>query len=324
MGRTKDRTRAKGGIRTFSPGEGAGSRVMQSSSPAPSNPHDKPAEYDGPRLAMWDFEHCDPKRCTGKKLSKMGLIVSLALSSPCRGVVLTPEGDSAVSRADADLAGRAGLGVVDCSWARLEDVPFAKLKCGAKRLLPFLLAANPVNYARPLKLTCAEALAGALYIMGYGDDARALLAKFAWGGSFFTLNQGLLDAYAKCKDSAAVVKVQNEYIEQCEREVAERKRSSVKVAKKVEAGSSNRERAAAAAERRFVGDTGGGEGSEEGEYYEDVSEEDSLEGNPNHFGDGDDGSEDESDDGDEEWAETSKANDALDGGRCCGVQGEVK
>jgi pre-rRNA-processing protein TSR3 len=34
---------------------------------------------------------------------------------------------------------RKGLAVVDCSWARLDDVPFAKLRCGAPRLCKIII-----------------------------------------------------------------------------------------------------------------------------------------------------------------------------------------
>lgn len=179
--------------------------------------------YTGPPLAMWDFNHCDPRRCTGRKLSRLGLLRSVRPATSIPGVVLSPQGSCAVSRADAPLIASAGLGVVDCSWARLDEVPFARLRSGADRLLPFLIAANPVNYGKPLRLSCAEALAAALFIAGFEEEARYVLGKFVWGHGFFTLNDGLLDEYAKCDTGAEVVKVQNDYIETCERETRERK-----------------------------------------------------------------------------------------------------
>lgn len=39
-----------------------------------------------------------------------------------------------VSREDYNLVKQKGLAVVDCSWARLDDVPFVKLRCTAPRL----------------------------------------------------------------------------------------------------------------------------------------------------------------------------------------------
>lgn len=130
-----------------------------------------------------------------------------------QGVVLSPMGRCCVSRADRDLVASKGLAVVDCSWARLDDVPFARIRSPAPRLLPWLLAANPVNYGRPAKLSCAEALAGALHICGFATEARAVMARFKWGHSFLSLNGALLDAYAACESSAKVIEVQQRHID---------------------------------------------------------------------------------------------------------------
>ena len=58
--------------------------------------------------------------------------------------------------ADSELVSGRGLGVVDCSWAKLDETPLSKLKSGGNRLLPMLMAGNPVNYGKPNRLTCVE------------------------------------------------------------------------------------------------------------------------------------------------------------------------
>ena len=179
--------------------------------------------YEGPSLSMWDFAQCDPKRCTGRKLARAGMMRSLRPSATSRGVVLTPNADTAVSYADAEIAAERGLAVVDCSWARVDDVPFASLRGGPPRLLPFLVAANPVNYGKPLRLTCAEAAAAALFIMRYKDAARTVMEQFTWGHAFWDVNLHLLERYAAAANSTAVVAVQNEYIAACERDTAARR-----------------------------------------------------------------------------------------------------
>ncbi|KAH9669870.1 18S rRNA aminocarboxypropyltransferase [Citrus sinensis] len=144
----------------------------------------------------------------------------LRVSSGFGGIVLSPVGTHCVSKEDYSLIKRKGLAVVDCSWARLGDVPFVKLRCSAPRLLPWLVAANPVNYGRPCELSCVEALSAALIICGEEETANLLLGKFKWGHAFLSLNstsnkcRELLKAYSKCENSADIISVQNDWLSQ--------------------------------------------------------------------------------------------------------------
>jgi len=82
-----------------------------------------------------------------------------------------------VSPADKDVLEEYGAAVVECSWARIGEVPMSRIggRCERLRthshqpqayLVPYLVATNPVNYGRPWRLNCVEAFAAALCICG--------------------------------------------------------------------------------------------------------------------------------------------------------------
>lgn len=173
------------------------------------------------RMGMWDFAQCDPKRCSGRKLCRLRVIEEFRVGQKFRGIILTPSGTRVISPADKEIIKQGGLAVVDCSWAELDKVPFAKLPKGNERLLPFLVAANTVNYGKPYKLNCAEALIAGLLICGYTDDAQKLMDKFSYGEEFYRLNEALWEIYSACEDGEQVLKAQNQYLKRIEEEDAE-------------------------------------------------------------------------------------------------------
>ncbi len=44
----------------------------------------------------------------------------------------------------------------------------------------FFITANPVNYAKPFRLTTLEAFAASLYILGFKSDAEKILEIYKW------------------------------------------------------------------------------------------------------------------------------------------------
>lgn len=91
-------------------------------------------------LAMWDFNHCDPKRCSGKKMARVGIMRTLKVGQKFAGVVVTPNGKIPVSPADKEIVEAGGAAVVECSWARVAEIPFSKIGGKCERLLPYLIA----------------------------------------------------------------------------------------------------------------------------------------------------------------------------------------
>ncbi|PHH88025.1 hypothetical protein CDD83_8085 [Cordyceps sp. RAO-2017] len=175
----------------------------------------------GFKAACWDLGHCDPKRCSGKRLMKLGLMRELHMGQRHNGVIITPNGKQVLSPADREAMDQFGAAVVECSWARTKEVQWNKVGGKCERLLPYLVAANTVNYGKPWRLNCVEALAAAFYICGHPDWAEQVLSPFSYGSSFLEINATVLAKYAACVDEAHVKRTETEWMERLEREYAE-------------------------------------------------------------------------------------------------------
>lgn len=167
------------------------------------------------RLYAYHAGQCDPKRCTSRKLERLGLLtfVPRIASLPAGSVLLNPEAEHVLSQEDAPRAERRGLSLLDLSWKVTEKVgAFPRARRTVGRALPYLLAANPVNYGKPFVLSSVEALAAALVILGRGDQASSLLEKFAWGEQFLRLNAEPLAAYREAGTRAEILEAEALFI----------------------------------------------------------------------------------------------------------------
>lgn len=233
------------------------------------------------KAACWDLGHCDPKRCSGKKLMKIGLMRDLHVGQRHNGVIITPNGKSVVSPADRETMDTYGAAVVECSWARVKEINWGKVGGRCERLLPYLVAANSVNYGKPWRLNCAEALAAAFYICGHPDWAEQIMEPFSYGKSFIEINEKLLKKYAACADAKEVKQAEKEWMERLEREYADsREEGDGDVWK---GGNSNH--------RAVVDSDDEDEESESGQEDEDEDQEDAPDGiylgtKPKKFGKG--------------------------------------
>ncbi len=150
----------------------------------------------------------DPRKNTVAKLIRLGLVRRVS-KPPISSIILDPFTRIPLSPSDKGIAVYRGVTVVDASWHRISRSMF---KGGVRRRLPLLIAANPVNYGKPYLLSSAEALAAALYILGFQTQAVKLLSVFKWGASFLELNRTLLTSYAKAKTSFDILEAECSFL----------------------------------------------------------------------------------------------------------------
>ena len=152
-----------------------------------------------------------------------GLMRELSIGQKFSGVVISPNAKRVVSPADRGLLEQYGAAVVECSWVRIKEVPWSKIGGKCERLLPYLVAANSVNYGRPWRLNCVEALAACFFICGHEDWAHEVLAHFSYGEPFLDINSQLLKRYAACKDEEEMKKAEETWLAKIEREYSKQR-----------------------------------------------------------------------------------------------------
>lgn len=157
----------------------------------------------------------DPTMSTALKLVRKGLAARASLGElPRCCVLLTVFADRVFSPRDRELVERCGVAVVDSSWK--SDMSVIERVSGSwrgpKRVLPALVAGNPVNYGRVSLLSSAEAIAAALYIAGFVEEAVEVLSQFKWGRTFLDLNRDLLESYRGAADVEGVLRAQAEFL----------------------------------------------------------------------------------------------------------------
>ena len=166
------------------------------------------------RLIVYHANEDDPKKCSAKKLGRFGFAkVETNLNKiPRNMILLNPFAEKSLSKEDIGIAHKNGILALDYSWKNAEkSFDFLDSKNNS-RALPFVVAANPVNYGKPFKLTTLEAFATALFILDEEKMAADILNLYKWGPSFLVLNKEPLNDYQKATTSEEVVKFMKQYI----------------------------------------------------------------------------------------------------------------
>ncbi len=150
----------------------------------------------------------EPSKCTAEKLIRMGLAkrVTKIRAIPPQAIVLNPFANTYLKQRDRFVVEQWGLVAIDVSWKRGIEL-LRRLRRGEQRALPLLIAANPVNYGKPFRLSTAEAIAAALYITGFDDEAVRILQVFKWGPHFLSLNANLLNKYREASEDIEIDRI---------------------------------------------------------------------------------------------------------------------
>ena len=158
------------------------------------------------RIEAIHLDQDDPKKCTAKKLERRGLIrcKTRITSAAKKGVLLDPLSKTLLSPSDVKLIRKGSLVALDCSWKKIQDSIsiITKTTRLESRILPILLAGNPVSWGKRGRMSTAEALSASLYIIVYKDQALSILSPFKFNDALLDLNIELLITFIVTRNLA--------------------------------------------------------------------------------------------------------------------------
>ena len=161
----------------------------------------------------------DPRKCTSRAMERKNhaILHDHPRKAPKRGILLDPTSGMLQGPEDNSLFDRGGsIVALDCSWKSLESAlgeVSNHTKLG-RRTLPILLAANPVSWGKPGRLSTAEALCASVIISGRWDQGRMIMQQFPFGNEFLNLNHQPLLAYSKAESNAELAAIQWEFFDE--------------------------------------------------------------------------------------------------------------
>ena len=170
-------------------------------------------------LHIIHLDQDDPKKCTARKLASRDLAILHFNTNrpPRRGFLLNPDSGIILGPDDLPMIEHgASLVALDCSWKQLDESLEHVLTKSPKlesRTLPIVLAANPVSWGKPGRLSTAEALAMCLLLLDREEQAIRILSPFPWGEQFMKLNAEPIEAYRNAESREELLELQWEFFD---------------------------------------------------------------------------------------------------------------
>ena len=169
-------------------------------------------------LHVIHLDQDDPSKCTARALERRGhaILHYDVRKSPKRGFLLDPNSGALLGPDDRKLIDiGAAIVALDCSWKNLKE-SLREVSTNTNlipRTLPIVLAANPISWGKPGRLSTAEALCVSLILLGRTEQAKSIISPFSFGEQFLKLNHEPLLAYSRAASNLELARMQWEFFD---------------------------------------------------------------------------------------------------------------